>query len=150
MISRGCAKKGEGYFRCIRAVAANYAYKDADGHLTAISYPSYTAQNVAMSYDSYGRMSTMTDGTGPYGQASHGRVRRRHCCRPLPSEPDGRVSPHPAQASRTHPGVFGARGQERTGMRRVSLWSGGWASRWSAAVSRPTDSGRAGYARAAR
>ena len=30
--------------------------------------------------------------------ATISRVRRRHCCRPLPSEPDVRVSPHPAQA----------------------------------------------------
>jgi hypothetical protein len=30
--------------------------------------------------------------------AGEGRVRERHCCRSLPSEPDVRLSPHPAQA----------------------------------------------------
>src|ERR1035438_7612681 len=35
-----------------------------------------------------------------------GRVRERHCCHSLPSEPDVRLSPHPAQAA-TKPRVSG-------------------------------------------
>jgi hypothetical protein len=72
------------------------------------------------------------------------RVRLGRCRPNLPSEPDVQVSSHPAQARRAHPRVLGTRGPARTGLVREALWSSVWASRWSAAVSRPMASGKAG------
>ncbi len=44
-------------------------------------------------------MTTMHTAMKPMLKANNsGRVRKRHCCRFLPSEPDVKVSPHPAQA----------------------------------------------------
>jgi RHS repeat-associated protein len=50
-----------------RSIVTNYVYADADGLLSAVQYPASTALNVGLSYDSYGRLSTMTDGTGSHG-----------------------------------------------------------------------------------
>src|SRR5256885_13109269 len=46
-----------------------------------------------------GRMNVRSIGTSMAGMPrAFCRVRRRHCCRLLPSEPDVKVSLHPAQA----------------------------------------------------
>ena len=44
--------------------ATNYAYADADGLLTAATYPGATANNVTVTYDGYDRPTNVTDGTG--------------------------------------------------------------------------------------
>ncbi len=48
------------------SVTTNYTYSDAEGMLTNISYPATPTKNVAFSYDSYGRRTGMTDGTGSH------------------------------------------------------------------------------------
>lgn len=48
-------------------VTTNYAYNDPESSLTDIQYPATTNLNVHFTYDSYGRRSNMTDGTGSQG-----------------------------------------------------------------------------------
>jgi RHS repeat-associated protein len=45
-------------------VTTNYVYNDSESLLTDIQYPATTSLNVHFTYDSYGRRSVMTDGTG--------------------------------------------------------------------------------------
>jgi RHS repeat-associated protein len=45
-------------------VTTNYLYNDSESRLTDIQYPATTSLNVHFTYDSYGRRSGMTDGTG--------------------------------------------------------------------------------------
>ncbi len=47
-----------------RNQTTTYSYSDPESALTDITYPSGTIGNVHLSYDAYGRRSTMTDGTG--------------------------------------------------------------------------------------
>ncbi len=44
--------------------ATNYALAAADSHLDAITYPADAAQNIAYTYDDYGRIASATDKTG--------------------------------------------------------------------------------------
>ena len=46
------------------SVVTNYLYADAESQLTDIQYPASTSLNVHLAYDSFGRRSSMTDGTG--------------------------------------------------------------------------------------
>lgn len=45
-------------------VVKNLAYVDPDGLLTGVTYPTVPAQNQTYSYDSFGRMTGLTDATG--------------------------------------------------------------------------------------
>ncbi len=45
-------------------VVTNYLYTDAESRLTDIQYPASTSLNVHFAYDTFGRRSSMTDGTG--------------------------------------------------------------------------------------
>lgn len=45
-------------------VVTNYLYNDAESQLTDIQYPASTSLNVNFGYDTFGRRSSMTDGTG--------------------------------------------------------------------------------------
>src|SRR5262249_47278405 len=45
-------------------ITTNYVYSDPESLLTDIQYPATTSLNVHFTYDSYGRRSGMTDGTG--------------------------------------------------------------------------------------
>jgi RHS repeat-associated protein len=45
-------------------VTTNYTYADGDGLLSAVSYPATTSINVGLSYDSYDRLTSVTEGTG--------------------------------------------------------------------------------------
>lgn len=47
-----------------RGVVSDFTYTDPDGELTTIAYPAYPGQNVAYSYDSYGRVSSKADEAG--------------------------------------------------------------------------------------
>lgn len=47
-----------------RGIVTNYVYNDPESSLTDIQYPSASALNVHLAYDSYGRPASMTDGTG--------------------------------------------------------------------------------------
>jgi RHS repeat-associated protein len=51
----------------------NFVYGDPEGLLTAINYPASSAQNTSYSYDSLGRLSSVTDGAGTYGY-TYGRL----------------------------------------------------------------------------
>ena len=44
----------------------NYTYGDLDGLLTSVAYVGASAQNISISYDSYGRRSSVLDGTGTF------------------------------------------------------------------------------------
>ena len=46
------------------SVVTNYLYTDSESRLTDIQYPASTSLNVHFGYDSFGRRSSMTDGTG--------------------------------------------------------------------------------------
>ena len=46
------------------SVVTNYLYTDSESLLTDIQYPATTSLNVHFAYDSYGRRSSMADGTG--------------------------------------------------------------------------------------
>ncbi|MGI8922788.1 MAG: RHS repeat-associated core domain-containing protein [Fimbriimonadales bacterium] len=48
-------------------VTTNYIYADGDGQLSDVQYPATPTQNVQLTYDNYGRMTSMTDGTGAHG-----------------------------------------------------------------------------------
>src|SRR5207253_1053436 len=45
-------------------VITNYLYTDSESRLTDVQYPASTSLNVHFGYDSFGRRSSMTDGTG--------------------------------------------------------------------------------------
>ena len=47
-------------------LVTNYLYTDAESLLTDIQYPASTSLNVHVSYDTFGRRSSMTDGTGSH------------------------------------------------------------------------------------
>lgn len=47
-----------------KGVVTNYLYTDAESRLTDIQYPASTSLNVHFGYDTFGRRSSMTDGTG--------------------------------------------------------------------------------------
>jgi len=47
-------------------VTTNYVYNDAESLLTGIQYPATSSLNVSFTYDSFGRRSGMTDGTGSH------------------------------------------------------------------------------------
>jgi len=47
-------------------VTTNYVYNDPESLLTDIQYPASSSLNVHFTYDSYGRRSGMTDGTGSH------------------------------------------------------------------------------------
>jgi RHS repeat-associated protein len=49
-----------------RGRVINYTYSDAEGKLTDINYPLTPADDVSLSYDSYGRVQSVTDGQGTY------------------------------------------------------------------------------------
>ncbi|HLJ54175.1 MAG TPA: DUF6531 domain-containing protein, partial [Chthonomonadaceae bacterium] len=49
-----------------RSVTTNYTYSDAESKLSAVAYPACTSINVSLHYDSYGRMDTMSDGSGSH------------------------------------------------------------------------------------
>jgi RHS repeat-associated protein len=48
-------------------IVKNMTYSDAEGLLTAVSYPAYSAQNQSFSYDSYGRPETFANGNESIG-----------------------------------------------------------------------------------
>lgn len=50
-------------------VTTNYLYDDAEGRLTDIQYPATPALNAHFGYDSYGRRTSMTDGSGCHAYA---------------------------------------------------------------------------------
>jgi hypothetical protein len=121
-----------------------YTVDATDGDVTAVRNPrNYTT---SFSIAANGDLQSVTDALNH----TTSRVAGRRYRRPAPSEPYGRLSPHTAQASGTHPRVLGTRGQARTGFERALLSSSGWAARCRAAVSRPTLPVSAGYPRAAR
>jgi YD repeat-containing protein len=111
-----------------------YGY-DELSRLTSVNYGD--GQTQGYTFDPMGNRLTKTDnvtGNETYGynaanmltvRNGSGRVAGPHYCGPAPSEPCVRVSPHTAQASRTHPRVMGTRGQARTGFARAALWSSG-------------------------
>ena len=47
-----------------RGVVTNFTYNDVENRLTDIQYPASNAINVHLTYDSYGRKSTLSDGVG--------------------------------------------------------------------------------------
>jgi YD repeat-containing protein len=50
-----------------QGVTTNYQYNDTSGRLSAILYPATTALNVSLTYETYGRLSSITNGTGGNG-----------------------------------------------------------------------------------
>ncbi|MEK6280581.1 MAG: Ig-like domain-containing protein [Acidobacteriota bacterium] len=55
-------------------VVTNYLYTDPESLLTDIQYPASTSLNVHFAYDSFGRRSSMTDGTGSQSLRKSRRV----------------------------------------------------------------------------
>src|SRR5262249_50821143 len=49
-----------------RGVETDYSYNDAESLLKTISYPATPALNVSLSYDSFSRLATKSDGAGSY------------------------------------------------------------------------------------
>ncbi|HVT12152.1 MAG TPA: RHS repeat-associated core domain-containing protein [Fimbriimonadaceae bacterium] len=49
----------------------DYTYGDTDGLLSAVSYPGATSNNVSLGYDSYDRMTSLTDATGSAAVSSY-------------------------------------------------------------------------------
>jgi YD repeat-containing protein len=53
-----------------RGIVTNYVYNDPENLLTDVQYPATTNLNVKLTYDSYGRAATMSDGSSGYSSTS--------------------------------------------------------------------------------
>jgi RHS repeat-associated protein len=51
-----------------RGIETDYAYKDGDGKLSNVSYPSQPALGAQFVYDAYDRQTSVTDGTGTFAK----------------------------------------------------------------------------------
>lgn len=52
-----------------RSVVTNYTYSDVENKLTDVAYPASTSLNVHIGYDSYGRTTSVSDGSGSHAFA---------------------------------------------------------------------------------
>ncbi len=52
-----------------RGIVTNFVYNDPESKLTAVQYPASPSSDIALTYDSYGRVTAMTDPTGSMSES---------------------------------------------------------------------------------